>query len=241
MRKLTKVSIAVLLMSALAWAGESWKNKPYQKWNKKDVEMVLDHSPWAKVISLPPTWRMPITVTTRKIIMMPASEIPVLQAGVATPSPPGMPVVPQVPFEARWVSAHIMREALARQLLLAGKMTQAGAQQFISQPAAEYQIDVFGSDMAPFAKLDEAALAKASFLYLGGSKSKLAPISVTLLRTSDGKTVTGVIFSFPEVADGKPTVPAGEKGLDLVCETKLASLDFHFDPRKMTVKQRPDL
>lgn len=242
MRGLGKVSMAVLLVSALAWAGEPWKGKPYQKWDHKDVERVLDHSPWSEMISVPQTWGMQIRTTTRTVTtLVPRSEVPALQAGAVPTGPPPSAVAPQVPFEARWISARTMREALARQLLLAGKMTQAGAEQFVSEAPAEYQIDVFGPDMAPFAKLDEAALAKATFLQLDGSKAALAPGSIKLLRAPDGKAVTAIIVSFPEVADGKPTVPAGETGLNLVCKTELATLKFHFDPRKMTVEQRRDL
>lgn len=134
-----------------------------------------------------------------------------------------------------------MREAMARQLFLAGKITEAGVQQFLSQPSSVYQVDVFGPNMTPFDGLDEAALAKAGFLRLEGTKATLAPVSVRLIRSPDGKTVTGIVFNFPEVADGKPTIPSGEKGLDFVYKTKVVTLNFHFEPRKMLVKKQRDL
>lgn len=83
MRKFWKLSIAILLMSAVVWAGEPWESKPYDKWNKKDVERVLDHSPWATVISVPQTWgEMTRTLTTGTSVMvqMPVSEAQAVQA-----------------------------------------------------------------------------------------------------------------------------------------------------------------
>lgn len=139
------------------------------------------------------------------------------------------------------MSAQIMREAMARQLLLAGKMNEASVQQFLSQPSSAYQIDVLGPNMTPFSELDETALASASLLRLDEAKVTLTPISVRLIRSPDGKTVTGIVFNFPEVADGKPTIPTGEKGLDFLYKTKLVTLNFHFNPRKMMVKQQRDL
>jgi len=47
--KTISVLSALLLLSSLAVAKEWWEKKSYDKWSKKDVNRMLDESPWGKI------------------------------------------------------------------------------------------------------------------------------------------------------------------------------------------------
>lgn len=255
MRTFAKVSVAVLLMAVLAWASDPWKTKPYQQWDQKDVNKVLNESPWVKTISVTASW-----APQQMSMGVPGSgqtNTPQQQGGMAGGQPgmgggqPGMSggmpggmgqavqTRRETRFEARWLSAKTMRKALARLELLDGKTTQPDAERFVAQTPPEYEVVVFGPDMTPFTKLDEAAITKGAHLEMKKSKEKIAATKVKLERK--GNRLMAVAFYFPKTENGKPTVVPDEKGIDLVCKLNRTTLKFHFDPRKMTDKQGRDL
>lgn len=258
MRNFVKVSLAILLMAVLAWASDPWKSKPYQDWNQKDVDKVLNSSPWVRTINVTPTWRPGgmMMNAPREGGMRPAGGGQPTMTGQPSGQPgPGNSEIPsdrgvgarmegprQVVFQARWVSSQTMREALARSQVLDGKMSQPNAEQFVNQAQPNYQIAVFGPDMTPFAKLDDATIAKESYLEMKESKTKVAPTSVQLVRAPDGRRVAAVTFTFPKTTNnGEPTVGPKEKRIELVCKLKATTLKFRFDPRKMENKKGRDL
>src|SRR5215470_250614 len=65
MRTHSKSGIALLfslplLVSAVLAKDEPWKGKPYDQWDKKDVQRIFTDSPWARVVTVTRTW-LPIT------------------------------------------------------------------------------------------------------------------------------------------------------------------------------------
>lgn len=57
-RTILAVLAAVVLVCA-AYADDVWKAKPYQQWDAKDVQKILNESPWARVVHVNATWRKP--------------------------------------------------------------------------------------------------------------------------------------------------------------------------------------
>src|SRR5215475_13751653 len=56
--KRTLFVLLVLAVPALLLAGDDvWKSKPYQQWDLKDVQKVLNDSPWARVVHVDAKWR----------------------------------------------------------------------------------------------------------------------------------------------------------------------------------------
>ena len=45
------------VLSAPAFADEPWKGKAYQQWDMKDVQKVLNDSPWVRVVHVNANWR----------------------------------------------------------------------------------------------------------------------------------------------------------------------------------------
>lgn len=256
MKTFAKVSMAILLMAVVAWASDPWKDKPYQDWNQKDIMKVLNDSPWVKTIRVPASWDRPNIMSAGGMSGQPnmagqqngtggQSGMPNHPAvgGGGMPSDNGMGQgvrgMREASFEARWISAKTMREALARMEVLNGKIGQPNAEQFVEETPPDYQIIVFGRDMAPFVKFDEAALAKHSYLQV--NRKKVAPANVKLSRGPNGKRVVAATFTFSKTANGEPTIPPKTKSVDLICKLKGATLKFHFDPRKMKDKAGRDL
>jgi hypothetical protein len=97
----------------------------------------------------------------------------------------------------RWYSSRTVREALAREAVINGRISDAEAAKLLAEPVPDYEVIVFGPDMTPFLKLTEDGLKSDTTLAGKQSKQKIAPASVRLNKTSDGRT-TGVVFFFPK-------------------------------------------
>ncbi len=255
MTRFVKVSLAILALAALAWASDPWKSKPYQQWDQKDINQILNHSPWVQIVhvpigsdmdlSAPSMGGQPMGAPTGQTTASGRPGMGGGQSGMGggQPGMGGGPVqaAPETFFEARWVSALTMRQAIARISELQGKVSQAAVEHYLAETPADYEIAVVGPDMSLFVHEQEAELAKASFLDAKESRMKVAPDKVTIGRSPDGKTVTSVEFDFPRTVNGKPVIGPKEKQIEFACKTKRRTLQFHFDPRKMTTKQGPDL
>ena len=58
MHKKIVVGVAFLILSGLAWASnEPWKTKPYQQWDKADLAVILNDSPWVKKVVVDVSWK----------------------------------------------------------------------------------------------------------------------------------------------------------------------------------------
>lgn len=243
MRNFRRIPASLLLLfavAALAWASDVWKTKPYQQWDRKDVTKILNDSPWVKTTTVTANWKSGDVMTSPEIV----TGSPSMTAGGGMNGPAGLGIRPQekmAKFEARWVSAETMREAMARLGVLDGKLTQANAASKLADSPTDYEISVGGADMTPFEGFAPPFLAKATYLEMKKSKQKLAPSDVEIVRSADGQKVILVTFKFPKTDDGKPSVAADEKEIEFVCKLKKATLRFHFDPRKMTDKSGSDL
>jgi hypothetical protein len=253
-KRFVKVSLAILALAALAWASDPWKSKPYQQWDQKDINQVLNRSPWVQTVHVALGSQMNLNSQTMggQPMGVPnnqgtASGRPGMggsqSGGGGEPGMGGGPVQaePTTFFEARWMSSLTMRQAVARLSELQGKVSQAAVEHYLAQAPADYQIDVVGPDMAIFLHEQEADLVKHSFLEAKHSKKKVAPDKVTIQREPGSQIVTAVEFDFPRTVDGQPLIGPKENQIEFVCKTKQRNLQFHFNPHKMVTKQGPDL
>ena len=46
------IGIGALALAAAAFAGDIWKEKPYETWDQKEVQKILFDSPWAQQIQM---------------------------------------------------------------------------------------------------------------------------------------------------------------------------------------------
>ena len=143
-------------------------------------------------------------------------------------------------FVVRWSSALVERQALTRNAVLTGQMTQADAEKALAEPENDFQVYVGGQDMTPFQSATEDSLKASTFLKLKKSKDKIAPSKVELFR--EGDKVVAVLFSFPKKGpSGAPTIGADEKGIQFSCVVMKANIHADFEPQHMVAKQGQDL
>jgi hypothetical protein len=258
MSKKTLAAVAALLLAGLVWAtNEPWKDKPYQQWDKADLQVVLNDSPWCRKITVDVNWK-PAGVTQG--VMAQSDQNPELRShmssqkgGMPDTSPPDAnmdsvgstnntsnAVSPKTTFNIRWYSSRIVREALAREAVLNGRITEAEATKLLAEPVADYEIIVFGPDMTPFQNLTEDQLKSDTTLEGKESKQRVAPASVRINKAPNGMT-TGLIFLFPKkTSSGQDVASANEKGFEFVCKIKSLNLHNTFDVRKMVDEKGAD-
>jgi hypothetical protein len=249
-----KATILIILIAAgLAYgANDTWKTKPYQQWDKNDVTQILTNSPWVKSTTVTATWKNSLNAPDSGV-QQPNQPTQPSQppsrpgmggggsqpGGAQTPDEPSMG--PSVPFIVRWTSAQTMREALARDAVLNGRSSEAQAQQYVSQEPSSYEVVVYGTDMTPFAKETSDTLKSKAFIEVKPSKEKVNPSSVEIIKGTDGKNVTSVLFSFPKQGtNGQALLGTDDKQVQFDCKLKDLHLDTAFDLRKMVGPNGPD-
>ncbi|MGA8102419.1 MAG: hypothetical protein WB869_09715 [Candidatus Acidiferrales bacterium] len=261
MRKAITAGVGVLVLAGLVWGGsEPWKTKPFAQWDANDLRKVMNDSPWAKQVDVPATWKpsdnngapgtgggLSPTGSSPGVGNMGGRNsggtagAPLGGAGTGGvgPSPTGTPTAS---FEVRWSSSRTLRAAAVRSMVLGNGMSEADADKQLEQPQKYYEVTVLGRDMQPFAGLDEGTLKASTFLVAKKSKQKVSPESVHIDVGSDGKTVQGVIFSFPRTSDtGQATLGADEKGVEFSTTVTRANIKTSFDIAKMEDKDGRDL
>lgn len=135
--KIFNATVIGLLATCLAWAGDPWKEKPWNEWSQKDVEKILLNSPWAKKIYLSnrpfsgsgPTEKpintagLTISQAENEAVLKeglrPMNQSPVTE-GRSEASPPGSAARSgqgfgqRQKFSLRWFSSRTIRQGLIR-------------------------------------------------------------------------------------------------------------------------------
>jgi hypothetical protein len=244
-RKVFLCGSVALLLATMVWAGDDpWKAKPYQQWDAKDVRKVLDASPWARNVQVAAPW-----ISTGDGGDAGAadsggvSSLPSPMRSAQTPRPgangagdltPGAQTA-AVSFVVRWASSRTIREALLRNAILAGQIQEDAAAQQLAQPVETYEIVVAAPDMKPFQSVDEKILEHGTFLMDRKTKQKIAPTSVKIQNSEDGKKVESVAFFFPKKSEtGVSTIGADVKVVDFQCVVTNLKIEASFDTSKMS-------
>jgi hypothetical protein len=245
--------LAIFLLAGLVYAGnDPWKTKPYKQWDATDVKEVLWNSPWVKDVSVPAAWPpakpslgagqfegagQGAGAQGPGTAMGNTQAVPQVDAGAAD----GTLQRGDAAFYVRWNSAMTVREAMARQAVLQGQLSEDKAQQFLTQAQNAYQVQVSGSDMAPFMSETEDSLKSKTYIEIKPSKKRISPSDVQISKASNG-LVQMVLFSFPKQgASGEALFGPADKQVQLNCKLKDMHLDATFDLHKMVGQSGPDL
>jgi len=262
MRKVVFLSSAVLVVAALVFAGgDPWKSKPYQQWDAKDVQRVLEDSPWSKIIQVEATWKTgndnsgndasgPAVATNQQAPagggggngkVMGGSAPGAVSAPVAGAGDSGNSSG-SASFLIRWVSSKTVEKAVYRKAELAGQMKPEDAEKELAKQLDVYELVVFGPDMKPFQSADEDTLKTDGYLIEKKTKQKISPMKVEITRAQDGTKVQAVGFIFlRKAANGEPTIADDEKSVDFICSVNGAKIHTTFDISKMQDTQGRDL
>ena len=240
MRKTLAVTGVVLMLALFAWAGnDPWKSKPFQQWTQKDVQQILQESPWAKYDIQPSgAWR-PLGQSGTDGAGAYSTRSSSVADGGAEKTKDAMSGYRA--YSAYWWSSRTIRAASCREAVLQGAMSEAEAEKLVAQVPDEYEVRVRGSNMSIFQERGQKAFEDAAWLELKKAKTKLMPSHVTFER-DPSENVVSATFYFPKKdKSGNPTIIPEEKEIDFFLKIADAKLVTYFEPKKMVDTQGQDL
>jgi hypothetical protein len=262
-KALALLSASVITGGALALCGSvPWKDKPYEKWTQKDIVLILQDSPWGKAVPYVGGTMRQLgnnnldetdgsvgsggTVQGGAGSEHTGSNGAVTGGGFGSILPAEHDTVlndPRKPktYYVLWYSARTVREAEARQAMLARQATEEQMKQWVSSAPADYEVMVRGLDMSLFDERPKQSFLDKAFLQFTSSDHKIMPTQVEYLKKKDGHVIS-VIFHFPtKSASGEPLFSPGAKRIDFYCHVADGTIRTWFEPGQMLDNQGEDL
>jgi hypothetical protein len=90
--------------------------------------------------------------------------------------------------------------------------------------------------------MDDKALQSAATLTDKKTKQHISATNAELVHSEDGKTLQGIVFSFPkQQGNGEPTVSPNEKAVEFTCAAGKAKIQTTFDLSKMEDSKGRDI
>ena len=241
-------TLLVLLGSSVVWAGDPWKEKPWTEWSVKDVDKVLEDSPWAKSGSITLSihnkkrWR----TETRTQAVYIEGRLEYREYDVRVPDGETV-VVTTLPFIVRWASSLTVRQAKLRGRVLAGSMKQEQASRLLQSTPKHFGISVTEYSAARTNKkslfwpwpLDRDVMMKSAYLEFKQSGKKVYPVQAVASKTSWG--IPSARFFFPRELEGEPVIDSKEKEVEFHWKSPSKKIKTTLDLRKMVRDGKPDL
>lgn len=198
-------SVAVLLLTVMAFGAEFWDKKEYTQWSEKECKKLLENSPWARDHTD--------------------------QSARGADSPDAMDSrAPFISYLVQFRSAKPIQQAIVRRMQIANKYDTLSAEQkqqfdksaaafFASIPTDGIVVHVSYStnnqqyyrDLVRHWQAQTAELLKNS-VYLSGTKGEKVPLALFAAAGGDQPEFQ---FIFPRTIDGKPILSPEDKHLRL--------------------------
>ena len=167
----------VLLAGAVLAAADFWEETEFTAWSDKDVEQMMNDSPWAKRLTV----RFPRTPRESR-----GGRFGGFRPGTSTP---------QTRLVIQWQSAQPIRQAMVRGRIEQGGTVDPEAQVFLDQSSPGYVVVVTGLP-GQFGRLTPEALMAEARLERKG-KSPIVPAQAQPQRAERGVTI---VYIFPKDA-----------------------------------------
>ena len=165
----------VLLAGAVLAAADFWEETEFTAWSDKDVEQMMNDSPWAKRLTV----RFPRTPRESR-----GGRFGGFRPGTSTP---------QTRLVIQWQSAQPIRQAMVRGRIEQGGTVDPEAQVFLDQSSPGYVVVVTGLP-GQFGRLTPEALMAEARLERKG-KSPIVPAQAQPQRAEQGVTI---VYLFPK-------------------------------------------
>lgn len=234
--------VSLILSVALAWAGQPWKQKKPEDWDKHDVNQILRSSPWAQVVTVPAS---PTAFTSDRpevgrgtqvgtVIRDPGKDpLDIGSADSRTWNADGV-------FVLRWESSLTVRRALSRQAVLQGKAV-ASSKEDLSTGPDEYELVMVTESVVRLPDSDPRGLAANTYLQ-GKGGEKVNPERIEFRYDPNSDRVVAVEFHFARyMRDGKPIRWANEETIEFFCQVGPRIFHAKFHPKQMNAGEGPDL
>lgn len=248
------LGFATLCLSSIAaFASDDWKNKDPQAWDQKDVQKILNDSPWAKQLQFGVAPDGSLSANVASIGSSGISETSGSGSGGAkglgaagagggstSPAIPTASGGPVAKFTICWRSSVTVREAVLREKELSHLLPDE-ARKDLAAKYDSYQIAISGGDLRAFSKEGAEALKARSYLLTKSTKQTIRPSNVVIQTRQDGSPVA-FVFEFPrKTAAGEPTVAPNEKSVEFGAKVGGMPIKATFDIPKMSLNGGPDL
>ncbi len=200
--------LCLVLLGALSgsslWAADPWKsNKKYTEWSEKEIQKVLEKSPWAKTVTL--TFLAESGSGQGAGGGSPLADQPNQLGSGGRGGPPisgssGGPRTASRLVLVRWDSALPVRRALERRQVQAEMLTPEQAEQYFEQAPSEYEVVLGGM---PMVEMTDTTLeeVKASTYLKTGDKQRIMAQDVRISQLPEERLAQGQVpnlyFSFP--------------------------------------------
>jgi hypothetical protein len=248
-----KKTALFLLLCLSLWAADSWQTRPFTEWTDKDVQKIMNNSPWAHAFTLP-TGGGPSSFDTasggggrggrgggsadQDSAPAPISE----SSGRSGRGGGGGPAVPSsaggvaLEIVARWQSALPMKQAFVRLKYGVEGVSSADAKEVLDRTETTYVVILSGPLRAVLRGTPDelkAALMDATTLSAHG-KAALKP---TELQVNTAQQAQNVIFAFPR------TTPftVDDKEIDLTTKLGALPVKYKFHPKEMIFNGKLEL
>jgi hypothetical protein len=233
-RKAVLASSVFLLLALCVWATDPWKNSDFEKWSSKDVDKILNSSPWAKSITVPfyPYLNGDGRETDDRIRIGSAKD-PSSVAESALYQPAGT-------FILRWNSALTLRRALYREAILHGTPVD-DARVYLVNDEESMELTLIPTGQTLLPPTEAPTLRQETYLQLQPSGHMLrATLAETRFRL-DARGDRGYIFYFPQrLADGSPSIPKNVTEIVFFTQVGVRRFEAKFRPAEMVTTDAAD-
>jgi hypothetical protein len=227
-RKAVFVAGAFALLAVCVWATDPWKNADYEKWTSKDVEKILNSSPWAKTIQVPyyPYSNGDSRETDERIRIGSASN----PNGVGD----SQLNAPEGTFILRWNSALTVRHALYREAVLHGMATDYATGRFLINDEENIQLALVPTGQTMLPPTESPSLIRETYLQLQPSGRKILAVNAESRSEVDAQGHRGYIFYFAQrMGDGTLNIPKDATEIDFFTQVGVRRFEAKFRPAEM--------
>lgn len=234
-RKTILVTGAFALLAMCVWASDPWKNSDYEKWSAKDVDKILNNSPWAKSITIPysPYLNGDRRETDEQIRIGSAAN----PSGVAD----SRIYQPSGTFILRWNSALTFRRALYRDAVLRGLGTDDASQKYLINDEDNIDLVMIPTGQTRLPPIDGSNLRAESYLELRPSGKKIYAVIAEERAWVDAQDNRGFLFSFPQrLKDGTPAIPKDATEIVFFTQVGVRRFEAKFRAAEMMLSNGPD-
>jgi hypothetical protein len=234
-RKVILAAAALALLAVCVWATEPWKNADFEKWSAKDVDRILNDSPWAKQITIPYTpYLNGDSPETDQRIKIGSGRDP---SGIANEQL----YHPNGTFALRWNSALTLRRALYREAVLRGLGADYASQRYLINDEENMDLVLIPTGQTLLPPTEPIALRRETYLELKPSGKKIYAVIAETRSWVDARDNQGYFFAFPQrQKDGTPTIAKDVTEIVFFTQVGVRKFEAKFRPAEMMMGEGAD-
>jgi hypothetical protein len=233
-RKIILAAGAIACLAVCVFATEPWKNADFEKWSAKDVDRILNNSPWAKQITIPyaPYLNGDSPEMDERIKIGKASD-----PGGAD----GQIYHANGTFTLRWNSALTLRRALYREAVLKGMGTDFASQRYLINDEENIDLVMIPTGQTLLPPTEPITLRRESYLELKPSGRKIYAVIAEERMWVDARDNRGYFFAFPQrMKDGTPSIPKDATEISFFTQVGVRKFEAKFKVAEMMMGEGAD-